>query len=152
MIPRPPSSTRTSTLFPYTTSFRSPVEEDQFLVGKAGIGLAHRQKLAVFGPASECIIGIIARSLAVPALGIHHHAIGGQRIAFPLVPEAGLASRDIGAVAALQHQSLDRCFAGPHAPLLQRFPTGGVEASRPVDAGGVERAEEARGGKERGRA
>src|SRR3546814_7247677 len=77
-----------------------PVEEDQFLVGKAGIGLAHRHKLAVFGPASECVIGIIARSLAVAALGIHHHAIGGQRIAFPLVPEAGLASRDIGAVAA----------------------------------------------------
>src|SRR3546814_251991 len=98
-----------------------PVEEDQFLVGKAGIGLAHRQKLAVFGPASECVIGIIARSLAVAALGIHHHAIGGQRIAFPLVPEAGLASRDIGAVAALQHQSLDRCVARAHAPLLTRF-------------------------------
>src|SRR3546814_16589371 len=56
-----------------------PVEEDQFLVGKAGIGLAHRQKLAVFGPASECIIGIIARSLAVPALGIHHHARSEER-------------------------------------------------------------------------
>src|SRR3546814_7323444 len=35
MIRRPPRSTRTDTLFPYTTLFRSPVGDD--------IGMAHRR-------------------------------------------------------------------------------------------------------------
>src|SRR3546814_4163446 len=32
MIPRPPRSTRTDTLFPYTTLFRSTCEHDTYLV------------------------------------------------------------------------------------------------------------------------
>src|SRR3546814_11233719 len=35
MIPRPPRSTRTDTLFPYTTLFRSPVERIDVAVGLA---------------------------------------------------------------------------------------------------------------------
>src|SRR3546814_9440748 len=37
MIRRPPRSTRTDTLFPYTTLFRSPLETDHELRDDAGI-------------------------------------------------------------------------------------------------------------------
>src|SRR3546814_15413544 len=36
MIRRPPRSTRTDTLFPYTTLFRSPREDDGVTVGRCG--------------------------------------------------------------------------------------------------------------------
>src|SRR3546814_12736930 len=42
MIRRPPRSTRTDTLFPYTTLFRSDVA-DEVLIEEAGIGHARHQ-------------------------------------------------------------------------------------------------------------
>src|SRR3546814_20022424 len=87
MIRRPPRSTRTDTLFPYTTLVRS----------------AHRQQLASVGPAAERIIRIEARAPTVAALRIHHHAVGGERVAFPFIPEPRAPPRDIGRVAALEH-------------------------------------------------
>src|SRR3546814_20295416 len=45
MIRRPPRSTRTDTLFPYTTLFRSPDEEEQDR-GAYGRWQAHRARLA----------------------------------------------------------------------------------------------------------
>src|SRR3546814_7179386 len=38
MIPRPPRSTRTDTLFPYTTLFRSRRKNNPLYVGEAGVG------------------------------------------------------------------------------------------------------------------
>src|SRR3546814_4419961 len=44
MIRRPPRSTRTDTLFPYTTLFRSrDVASDELDLGEEGAQLAHRQ-------------------------------------------------------------------------------------------------------------
>src|SRR3546814_2898863 len=114
MIRRPPRSKRTDTLFPYTTLFRSRteaiegvvahefVEPLQLLVGEARIGLAHRQQLASVGPAAERIIRIEARAPTVAALRIHHHAVGGERVAFPFIPEPRAPPRDLGRVAALE--------------------------------------------------
>src|SRR3546814_12323910 len=49
MIRRPPRSTRTDTLFPYTTLFRSVRKSDRFELGAAdprGLGRLRRQVLA----------------------------------------------------------------------------------------------------------
>src|SRR5204862_535498 len=69
-----------------------PVEPFQLLVGEAEIGLADRKQLAGLAPAAERVIRIIRRALAAAADGIHQHAIGDERIAFPFVPEAGSAA------------------------------------------------------------
>src|SRR3546814_13379169 len=37
MVPRPPRTTRTDTLFPYTTLFRSGHEEVEFLMARVGM-------------------------------------------------------------------------------------------------------------------
>src|SRR3546814_11484818 len=47
MIRRPPRSTRTDTLFPYTTLFRSGVAEAQRLAGRAPRGLVEQLPLQV---------------------------------------------------------------------------------------------------------
>src|SRR5437763_500527 len=96
-----------------------PVEPAQFLVSEAEIGLADRKQLVLIGPAPERVIAVVARSLSRPALRVHQHAIGSQRIALPFIPEAGAAARDIGAVAALEHDALDGDVAGTGAELGQ---------------------------------
>ena len=68
------------------------VEPLQLLVGEAEIGLADRKQLTLVGPAAERVVAVVARALARAALRIHQHAIGGQRIALPFVPEAGAAA------------------------------------------------------------
>src|SRR3546814_18903504 len=107
MIRRPPRSTRTDTLFPYTTLFRSEaidrmttdiaVQPFQFLVSETEIGLAHRQQIgALIGiavPAAEGEVGIEGGALTIPALRVHEHAVDQQRVALPFVPkEIGRAS------------------------------------------------------------
>src|SRR3546814_10545437 len=42
MIRRPPRSTRTDTLFPYTTLFRSRTDKNLFLVDRKGLGVETR--------------------------------------------------------------------------------------------------------------
>src|SRR3546814_1514735 len=51
MIRRPPRSTRTDTLFPYTTRFRSDivVEADEILEGAAFLGRRHLELMEVGG-------------------------------------------------------------------------------------------------------
>src|SRR3546814_2313003 len=51
MIRRPPRSTRTDTLFPYTTLFRSL--QDNLDIGRHEIGDERRQALAVEGAAAQ---------------------------------------------------------------------------------------------------
>src|SRR3546814_19304786 len=52
MIRRPPRSTRTDTLFPYTTLFRSDVA-DEVLIEEAGIGPARHQLVPCQGRAEH---------------------------------------------------------------------------------------------------
>ncbi len=49
------------------------------------------------------------------ALGVHQHAVDGQRVALPLEPRPLRPAGDVGAVAALQHQALDAGGAGAGA-------------------------------------
>src|SRR3546814_5887350 len=78
MIRRPPRSTRTDTLFPYTTLFRSPVEAKRLrrheAVGrKAGSGKRRRAKRAFVQPCPR--IGKAAKVAA------RHFMIGHQMMA-----------------------------------------------------------------------
>ncbi|PAV93018.1 hypothetical protein WR25_02291 [Diploscapter pachys] len=114
------------------------VEHPQFLVGDPRIGLADRQQLALFGPAAEGIVAVIGRSPPVAALRVHHHAIGGQRIALPFVPQAGAPPTDIGAVAAFQHHALDRRIARAGADRLQFREAVGRDHLAEIEAIGIE--------------
>src|SRR3546814_8861872 len=66
MIRRPPRSTRTDTLFPYTTLFRSPEDEGQH---------RHRQHRG-HEPGSDLIHLLLDGSLAALRLGHHLHNAG----------------------------------------------------------------------------
>src|SRR3546814_4504187 len=91
MIRRPPRSTRTDTLFPYTTLFRSLVREDHLQLGHHGlvlrlfgshqageviavaerhIALAGRHGADLVGIAALGLAGEIGRHLARPVLGL----------------------------------------------------------------------------------
>src|SRR3546814_20220677 len=76
MIRRPPRSTRTDTLFPYTTLFRSPVdamcEGDGYLLNDPFAGGTHLPDLTLIRPVflDGEVIGIAAASL-------HHQDVGG---------------------------------------------------------------------------
>src|SRR3546814_8180736 len=52
MIRRPPRSTRTDTLFPYTTLFRSPLEESGRLDAQAGLDLGKQAGVDAEGDAT----------------------------------------------------------------------------------------------------
>src|SRR3546814_4629593 len=51
MIQRPPRSTRTDTLFPYTTLFRS---------GRLGLGFGFLLRLQLLGPLLGALLGLLA--------------------------------------------------------------------------------------------
>src|SRR6478735_10016119 len=118
------------------------VEPLQFLVGETEIGLADRQQLMRVGPAAEGEVAIETGALSRAALGVHENAIGGERIAFPFVPEAGFAAGGVRAVAALQHHALAASIAGGKTHLFQRFKIGCFNQIAEVEAVGVELAHE----------
>src|SRR3546814_158915 len=60
-------------------------------------------------------VGIEGGALTIPALRVHEHAVDQQRVALPFVPEACASARYIRAVAALEHDALDRIVARPLA-------------------------------------
>src|SRR3546814_2675035 len=73
MIRRPPRSTRTDTLFPYTTLFRSPLAMINSFVATAAAALAWmfaewvvKGKPSLLGALSGCIAGLVA---VTPASG-----------------------------------------------------------------------------------
>src|SRR3546814_13853524 len=112
MILRPPRSTRTDTLFPYTTLFRSPralgrnaqhvgavvvaVADEHRRPGRAGHGALADQplvavnrwredradRLGVFQPAGDAVIGARGDTAAVRVLAIHFEEVlaRGQEI------------------------------------------------------------------------
>src|SRR5688500_10862600 len=102
------------------------IDPAQFLVRETELGLADGQELVCFVPAAEGVVAIVAGPRAGSALRVHQHAIGGERIALPLVPESRAAPRDIRAVAPLEHHALDGSVPSPSAHFLQLF-----EAPRP---------------------
>src|SRR3546814_16199257 len=84
MIRRPPRSTRTDTLFPYTTLFRSPVDPldqigERVIVDHADAGFARRGWLVVGPAAIEAIAaGVAPRNqwLGIAALGMARAHLG----------------------------------------------------------------------------
>src|SRR3546814_1680207 len=74
MIRRPPRSTRTDTLFPYTTLFRNPAEPRCGVVGKAKF-LGECPDVA----ALEKIFDFLCSAINVKNDGLSEPNIGGQR-------------------------------------------------------------------------
>src|SRR5262249_14015075 len=91
------------------------VELPQLLVGEAKIGFADRNKLGLSDvaatPGAEGVIGIVGRALAAAALRVHEHGVQRERRPFPLEPVTLRAPRNVGTVAALEHQPFDACLA-----------------------------------------
>src|SRR3546814_1266644 len=126
MIRRPPRSTRTDTLFPYTTLFRSALEVDrefgQFLARAHRHELVERTFGAGFHPRlylphrtggdgiERVPHRIVARDLLADAavldrgLAIELHVLGQFDEQVEVRAEAGAVGRDI----ALDHQRRDR--------------------------------------------
>ena len=109
------------------------VEAAQFLVGKAGIGLADRHQL-VAAPGAEGVVGIERRALAVAALGIHQDGVEGQRAAFPFEPRALRPAGDVERIRPLQHQPLDAALAGPVAQFPELLPAGERHHRRQIES------------------
>src|SRR3546814_949622 len=101
MIRRPPRSTRTDTLFPYTTLFRSEDDREQWIDqhGERGVGheLAHRLQLADAGGgvADAAVLEIGARQAEQvaeePAAQFDVQFLAGLRIKPRAQPEIGRA-------------------------------------------------------------
>ena len=67
------------------------------------------------------------------ALGIHQHAIGGERVALPFVPQADAPSAGVRAVAPLEHQPLDIVPPCGCADFRKRFPIARLNQRRGVE-------------------
>src|SRR3546814_17424491 len=78
MIRRPPRSTRTDTLFPYTTLFRSSVIEEYLGTGAARAGVAHRPEIIRCRYADDAAFGK-PRDLAPKVKGVVIGMIDGDR-------------------------------------------------------------------------
>src|SRR3546814_6099417 len=74
MIRRPPRSTRTDTLFPYTTLFRSPVRPDRLIV--CGGGRKNPTLMAELARRAD------VQALAAEAVGLRGDAIEAECFAF----------------------------------------------------------------------
>src|SRR3546814_3833691 len=100
MIRRPPRSTRTDTLFPYTTLFRSALDRSP-CGSSSGTGSAIAANLAVVGIGTETDGSIICPSAVAALVGIK--------------PTVGLVSRD-GIIPISRSQDT----AGPMARSVAR--------------------------------
>ena len=69
----------------------------------------------------------------MPALRRHQHRVHQHRIAFPLVPMAPDAARQIGAVAALDHHAFDHRIGRIGAQIGQMVPILDLQHGRQVD-------------------
>src|SRR3546814_12040265 len=116
MIRRPPRSTRTDTLFPYTTLFRSNVEggpgERGMAAVAAGAGFEHvalDEVLLPPGPVAH------QRGAAQQRLPV------GAELAVPLQLAAGVGEAQVGAMvgpATVPQRPDPRAFHGPAAEVL----------------------------------
>src|SRR3546814_911267 len=128
MIRRPPRSTRTDTLFPYTTLFRSGHEANALLgqPQKSGEGLgdqplAERAIRAIAGKAEHVVIE--RRGGIAPEVGASGFLIGEVRhqaakVAGTIVGAAHAAGGEAGVAAALrlrctlEHENFGATFGG----------------------------------------
>src|SRR3546814_15857254 len=92
MIRRPPGATRTDTLFPYTTLFRSPVRPGRRGMGAGGLGIVERNDVAgdrsrrdLVHPALPAALGQLVAAVALAPAGQRDHLPGA-------CPEIGRAS------------------------------------------------------------
>src|SRR3546814_14886760 len=109
MIRRPPRSTRTDTLFPYTTLFRSPGQARTERPGVVALRQLGLQRVHGLGDAAE---------LVAPGAGRHDRADGTvEHDEAPAVAEAG---RDGGHAHDRAHRVL---HAGHPPPLSGPYPT-----------------------------
>src|SRR3546814_21095062 len=107
MIRRPPRSTRTDTLFPYTTLFRSVQVADRRIVDLLEIPARHRQRPELRAQqlfAEAVALGLVERAqlLVVLRLGVEHLD------AVVLRQRAGLQHVLLGACAELRGQGRRR--------------------------------------------
>src|SRR3546814_13524738 len=112
MIRRPPGSTRTDTLFPYTTLFRSVIGPNgagkttvfnlltKFLQPTRGRIIFERRNITRERPARVARMGMV-RSFQISAVFPHLTSLENVRVALP---------RPLG--TALNFWSSDRCLAG----------------------------------------
>src|SRR3546814_7155211 len=79
MIRRPPKSTRTDTLFPYTTLFRSPVDDDRRAFGRAiDIELVAPRQAKLIG---VLLVDLLQRRVALlPVSAAGTHPVAGLLI------------------------------------------------------------------------
>src|SRR3546814_11664244 len=102
MSPRPPSSTRTYTLFPYTTRFRSPSERLLWEVERAS---AHCEPAKDLHWAHRAVIGEHDHMFAVIGDGIGARRVDHDRAVMPhLLLSARMAVIPVG--AALPNREL----------------------------------------------
>src|SRR3546814_2783304 len=76
MIRRPPRSTRTDTLFPYTTLFRSVVGDQRAVHAQDAAALRHVKHVAL---AQELLGALLAQDGAAVDLGGHVEGDAGRR-------------------------------------------------------------------------
>src|SRR3546814_12400845 len=84
MIRRPPRSTRTDTLFPYTTLFRSASEvrcarSERIFTTEAGEALLPAAERAGLKPAYGCRIGVCRTCLCHKRSGTVENLVTGER-------------------------------------------------------------------------
>src|SRR3546814_6242873 len=86
MIRRPPRSTRTDTLFPYTTLFRSPLVGAQREVEGSGV----LQQVDALHAAGEALEVVVLQQLR----GGHRQREGGEREVQPAQPQGRKAEQE----------------------------------------------------------
>src|SRR3546814_17096415 len=135
MIRRPPRSTRTDTLFPYTTLFRSRWGRARLLPIGLGLGALGAATLIFNGPLILAVVAVTVLSLGYdmtqPLFGGIVTALGGQRPGqamglhvFALFAGFGVASLLFGEALRLGFGlALDRTTAAPpHRPPSRLHP------------------------------
>src|SRR3546814_6276693 len=98
MIRRPPRSTRTDTLFPYTTLFRSLKQPHEILTGPEGW---------VWSSKSECPVTQISCAIARDAENLSKHVVADA-------PERSNARHSLGQHAALRFRRCLHNLAFPY--------------------------------------
>src|SRR3546814_5990688 len=100
---RPPRSTRTDTLFPYTTLFRSALDADP------AAGFAHLHHRALVDEQAGELDRLVERAAAVAAQ-VHHHAV--DVLAAELLEQPGHVARRRGVVVAVLPAALEVLVEG----------------------------------------
>src|SRR3546814_16137475 len=155
MLPRPPRSTRTDTLFPYTTLFRSlayaghvrKIARDTEAIVAADGGLLTDQQLAdLLAPAQSSQMWVL---LATCFSGGFTEVLAPGRILTGATDASSLAyeSPRLNASFLVHHLVREAWLAGKAGPSVQEAFT--YAAARPGDED--PRSEERRGGKKCGR-